>query len=375
MKVLFLTTAHKYNDDRIYYHQATELVKRGFDVKICSLCSDFQGDFNSIKTESYPILDSNAKEKINTFLKVCQDYQPDSIICSEPLAVIAAGKFNKKKKTNITYDITEWYPSFRMIEEYSIFLRFIHAIKFFLIQIYAGFLSHNFIFGEKTKKFPLAYFFPFKKSMILPYYPDHIYIHENKKSLDPNKINLCYTGVFSKEKGIDNFFETVNQLQQERPNLQIDITLIGGSRRKKDEDYFSELLKKYNKFNINIEKPTSFENFTKAYANADICFDLREISLENHHCLPIKIFYYAASGKPVIYTDLKATRQFVEVSKFGFLVDPENAFQIADCIGKYIDNPNLYSTHVHNARMLYKEKYNWDMIRDSFVDFVKSSIK
>lgn len=375
MKVLFLTTAHKYNDDRIYYHQATELMKRGFDVKICSLCSDFQGEINNIKIESYPILSSGTKEKVNTFLKVCQDYQPDSIICSEPLAVIAARKFNKSKKTNITYDITEWYPSFRMIEEYSFFLRFIHAIKFFLIQIYAGFLSHNFIFGEKTKKFPLAYFFPFKKNMILPYYPDHIYIHESKKSLDPNKINLCYTGVFSKEKGIGNFFEAVNQLQQERPNLQIDVTLIGGSRRKIDEVYFSELLKKYNKFNINIEKPTSFENFTKAYANVDICFDLREISLENHHCLPIKIFYYAASGKPVIYTDLKATRQFVEVSKFGFLVDPENALQIADCIGKYIDNPNLYSTHVHNARMLYEEKYNWDMIRDSFVDFVKNSIK
>lgn len=158
MKILFLTTAHKYNDDRIFYHQATELVKRGFDVKICSLSSDFQEEINNIKIESYNILDSAAKEKVSTFLKICRDYQPDCIICSEPIAVIAAGKFEKEKKASIIYDITEWYPSFRMIEEYSFFLRFIHAIKFFLIQIYAGFLSTEFIFGEETKKFPLAYF-------------------------------------------------------------------------------------------------------------------------------------------------------------------------------------------------------------------------
>jgi len=375
LKILFLTTAHKYNDDRIFYHQATELVKRGFDVKICSLCSDFQGEINNIKIESYPILSSDAKEKVDTFLKICHHYQPDSIICSEPLAVIAAGKFKKEKKVNITYDITEWYPSFRMLEVYSFFLRFIHAIKFFLIQIYAGFLSNNFIFGEETKKFPLAYFFPFKKSIILPYYPDQVYIQESKKSLEPNKINLCYTGVFSEEKGIGNFFEAVNQLQQNRPGLKIEITLIGSSRRKIDEIYFSNLLLKYNQFNINLAKPTTFENFTKAYDDADICFDLREISLENHHCLPIKIFYYAASGKPVIYTDLKATRKFVEVSKFGFLVDPQNSKQIADCIEKYIDNPTLYNTHVDNARKLYEEKYNWNKIRDSFVDFAKKSIK
>jgi len=374
LKVLFLTTAHKYNDDRIFYHQAVELAKRGFDVKICSLSSEFQGVIYGIKIESYSILNQLSKQKEDVFLKVCNDFQPDSIICSEPLAVIAAGKVTKHKKASIIYDITEWYPSFRMVENYSFFLKFFHAIKFFLIQLYAGFLSTNFIFGEETKKFPLAYFFPFKKKMTLPYYPDDQYIFENIKKLEPNKINLCYTGVFSEEKGVGNFFAAINVLERNRPDLKIDITLIGGSRKKKDEIYFSELLKKYKKENIKISKPTSFEEFTKSYSNADICFDLRELNIENHHCLPIKIFYYAASGKPVIYTDLKATRQFVEVSKFGFLVNPKDPQQISKHIETYLSDPKLYEKHAHNARSLYEEKYNWNVIKDSFVDFVNQSI-
>ena len=31
-KILFLTTAHHFNDDRIFYHQAKELKNKGFDV-------------------------------------------------------------------------------------------------------------------------------------------------------------------------------------------------------------------------------------------------------------------------------------------------------------------------------------------------------
>lgn len=374
MKVLFLTTAHRYNDDRIFYHQAVELVKRGFDVKVCSLSSDFKGIIKGVEVESYPILDRSSQEKEDAFRKVCTDFRPDSVICSEPLAVIAANQYRKQHKTSIIYDITEWYPSFRMVENYSFFMKFFHAVKFFLIQLYAGFLSTDFIFGEETKKFPLAYFFPFKRKVTLPYYPDDQYIFENIKTLQPNRINLCYTGVFSEEKGIGNFFAAVAALEKKRPELKIDITLIGSSRKKKDEIYFSELLKKYNKENISISKPASFQEFTKSYADADICFDLRELNIENHHCLPIKIFYYAASGKPVIYTDLKATRKFVEVSEFGFLVDPANAEQIANDIVKYLDDPKLYDIHARNARRLYEEKYNWSVLRDSFVDFVNQSV-
>ncbi|GAA5099250.1 hypothetical protein GCM10023210_36450 [Chryseobacterium ginsengisoli] len=374
-KILFLTTAHRYDDDRIFYHQAKALQKEGNKVKICSLSSEFQGNIEGIEIESYSVLEKSTEEKTKVFERVCDSFQPDSIICSEPLAVIAAKKFKKKKKISIVYDITEWYPSMRMVENFSFPLNIIHAFKFFLIQLYVGFISTHYIFGENTKKFPLAYFFPFKKSIVLPYYPDNIYIHQNIKILEPNKITLCYTGQFSEEKGIGNFFAAIDSLRKKKPELEISILLIGGARKEKDEKYFSELIKKYQFENIKIGRSTSFETFTEAYADADICFDLRALNYENHHCLPIKIFYYAASGKPVIYTDLKATREHVDVSKFGFLVDPENSDLIANNILQYIENPELYSGHAKNARLEYEQKYNWNVIKDSFVNFIKKSIQ
>ena len=175
-KILFLTTAHRHDDDRIFYHQAKELKEQGYEVKICSLSSEFQGKIDGIEIESYAVLERSISEKKKILEKVCKEYQPDTAICSEPLAVIAAESIKKHKNISIIYDITEWYPSMRMVEQYSFPLNVFHAIKFFLVQLYAGFISTHYIFGENTKKFPLAYLFPFKKSIVLPYYPDKLTI-------------------------------------------------------------------------------------------------------------------------------------------------------------------------------------------------------
>lgn len=374
-KILFLTTAHRYDDDRIFYHQAKALKNEGNQIKICSISSDFKGFIDGIEIESYSILNQSSADKKKVFESICEDFQPDCIICSEPLAVISTKKIKKEKKVSVIYDITEWYPSIRMVEKYSFPFNIIHALKFFLIQLYAGFISTHYIFGEETKTFPLTFFFPLKKRIISPYYPDDIYIHSNIKKLAPNKITLCYTGQFSEEKGVGYFFEVADKLRNKKKALEVSILLIGASRKEKDKKYFSELINKYQFENLEIKQLTTFESFTETYADADICFDLRPLNYENHHCLPIKIFYYTASGKPVIYTDLKATRQHVDVSKFGYLVNPKDSDAIADYILQYIENPKLYSSHAENARKEYEEKYNWELIKNPFISFIKKSIK
>lgn len=373
-KILFLTTAHNYNDDRIFFHQAKELVDKGFEVKICSLYSEFSGNLEGIKIESFDILKEPSNIKIDQFKEVCYSYRPDCIICSEPLAVIAASEYAKKHRKPIVYDITEWYPSMRMIKPYGFALKYVHAVKFLMIQLYAGFLSDLFIFGENSKKFPLAYIFPWKKSLMLPYYPNSEYVEKNIKEIDQEKINLCYTGSFSKEKGIDNFFKAADAVRKKRPDIKVFITLIGSSRSDEDALHFKSLLNFYRWDHLKVEKPVSFEKFSQSYADADICFDLREVNIENHNCLPIKIFYYMASGKPVIYSHLKATKDHLDVSRFGYLVDPANSDEISNHILNYIDHPELYTKHAENARKDFEEKYNWGAIRNSFVNFIKKSL-
>ncbi|MGH1520250.1 glycosyltransferase [Chryseobacterium sp. JK1] len=373
-KVLFLTTSHNYNDDRIFHHQAKALKEFGYDVKICSLYEEYKGNMEGIEIESYAVLEESIQKKTETFQDVCLKFLPDCIICSEPLAVVAVKDFVRDKKISCIYDITEWYPSMSMIREYRFPTTIFQTIKFSLIQIYAGFLSTHFIFGESTKKFPLAYLFGLKKQTILPYYPDPVYIKENIKELEPGTVSLCYTGQISKDKGIGNFFNIVRKIHEKAPELKVQTIIIGSTRQKSDEAYFSKLLNENTFADIELRKPTSFEKFTEVFADADFCFDLREINFENNHSLPIKLFYFMGAGKPVIYSNLKGIRQHMGKLSFGSLVDPRNSDQIAEIVINYTRNPDLYRSHAINAITEFKEKYNWTIIRNAFIDFVKKSI-
>lgn len=373
-KVLFLTTSHNYNDDRIFHHQAKALKESGYEVKICSLYEDYKGILEDIEIESYAVLEESIKKKKETFQNVCHTFQPDCIICSEPLAVVAVKDFVREKKISCIYDITEWYPSMSMIREYRFPAKIFQAVKFSLIHGYAGFLSTHFIFGESTKKFPLAYLFGLKKQMILPYYPDPVYIKENINELKPGAISLCYTGQISKDKGIGNFFNAVRKIHQKAPELKIKVIIVGSAKQESDAMYFSTLLKENTFADIEIRKPTSFEQFTEVFADADLCFDLREINFENNHSLPIKLFYFMGVGKPVIYSDLKGIRKHMGKLSFGNLVNPRNSDCIAEIVINYTRNPELYRSHAINARKECKERYNWNTIRNSFIDFVKRSI-
>lgn len=369
-RILFLTTSHRFDDDRIFHHQAKELSKQGYDLKISSLSTDFEGERDGISVKSKNILSATVNVKKAFFQDVINDFEPHCIIASEPLAVIAAKHYKSSGKSKILYDITEWYPSDRMLEAYSSVLRPLQYVKFSLIQLYAGFLSNGFIFGERSKRQPLALVFPFKPQILLPYFPDESLIFESVKELNPKEITLCYTGTFSKDKGIDNFFNAVKSLRKMRPEHTISILLVG-SARPGDEDYFERLKTESAVHELKILPPTSLEKFTESIAEADICFDLRPATRENHRCLPIKIFYYAAAGKPVIYTHLKAIGEHLNISKFGFTADPENADEVAERICQYLNDPKLYRKHAQKAVFYYKKDMNWNKISGIFVNFVK----
>lgn len=373
-KILFLTTAHRYDDDRIFYHQAMALQAQGFSVKICSLCSDFQGDISGVEIEAFPVLTESTAAKLKIFTETGCRFAPDVIICSEPLAVIAAGKISKHHKAEIIYDITEWYPSRRMLLPYSKVTKAFHALKFLGFQILAGWRSDRFIFGESTKKFPLAYIFPLKKQITVPYYPAHQYVKESVRELQPGSVTLCYTGRISKEDGIENFFNAVAELQNRRPDLQIRILIIGTPKKQEDQVYFDCLLEKFRFSDMIVKSTVPFIEFTDAYAKADLCFDLRENNYEYNRCLPIKLFYYIASGKPVIYTHLNAIEKHLDISGFGDLVNPEDKERIADIIERYLDNPGFYTLRARNARKAYEEQYNWELIKDGFTRFITEKL-
>lgn len=369
--VAFLTSTHSPFDDRIFYHQAKSLAKT-FKVVIISSTENIRTAIANIAVVSDNSHASDKKKKVESFKQSLMQFNPELIICSEPLPIIAALKYKKAthKKVKIIYDVTEWYPSKKNLEGLSAFQGFIAFFKLLLVNLYASARCNGFIFGEHYKSLPYRFLFGCKKWEMVSYYPDMKYINYQESKLNPGKICLGYSGKISVEKGIRNFFAVATALKRKRPEIAVKLKIIGWCLNQTEKNTFDKLCKEAENIEIEILGKQDFETFSDQLHDIDILFDLRKLDFENNRCLAIKVFYYAACGKPVVYSRLKAIKREIDVNKFGYFVDPTDSEKMSDHVVNYIENPDLYQQHSQMARKLAEEKYHWGIIEPQFIEFI-----
>ena len=338
-----MTSGHTPFDDRIYYHLGMTLSENGHKVLIISSKENIIKEDNNISVDSFDGQNLSKKDKITLFKDRIEKFSPDITICSEPLPIFAARSYRSKnrKKLSIIYDITEWYPSARFLKEYHIPFRWLGFLKLLLFNLYASFFADAFIFGELYKSKPYRLLFPFTPYRLITYYPDLKYVSYVNPSISANKLRISYSGEISMEKGFGNLIIVLNRLSELRSDLEIEVKMVAWYLSEKDRSECEHLIRSANK-NIIFSFPgkQNFVDFTSKINETDIFIDLREITCENNYSLPIKLFYYAALGRPVIISNLKAVRRNVEIKKFGFTVNPENPEIIVKMISDYLKIPS-----------------------------------
>jgi glycosyltransferase involved in cell wall biosynthesis len=375
VNIAFLTSGHSPYDDRIYYHLGMTLSENGHKVMIISSKTEIIEGTEKISVNSFDGDKLSKKDKIIAFRERLEKFSPDIAICQEPLPVIAAKHYRRKnhRALSVIYDITEWYPSARFLKEYVPALRWFGFLKLLLVSLYVSYLADAFIFGEWHKSIPYRLLFPFTPYKFITYYPDLKYISYKTHSFSDKKLRLSYSGEISIEKGFGNFMKVVNGLSDRNSNLEIEIKMVAWYESENNREQCEPLIRSHNK-NVNFSFPgrQNFKEFPGQINDTDIFIDLRKINFENKFSLPIKLFYYAALGRPVIISDLNAVRRDVEIKEFGSPVNPENTEVIIKIISNYLKNPALYNDHCINARRLAEEKYNWAKIASEFLRFIES---
>jgi glycosyltransferase involved in cell wall biosynthesis len=375
MNVLFLTSGHDPMDDRIFYHMARSLHNNNHKVQIISSKLDQTEDIDGISLNCFAGDRYSKKNKILHFVNRMSLFKPGMIICSEPLAVLSARKYSKKQpeKVRIIYDITEWYPSKKNLSVHNYMFRWFFFLKLLLFNIWVTRFVDSFIFGEWYKSRPYRLIFPRKPFIYVPYFPDPVFMPVSRPVLEKDKLRLSYSGRISMEKGYGNFFKVLDKISELRADLKIEVIIIGWYENDKDRNECESLFS-YKSPNISITRYTrqDFKSFIDLIKDTDIFLDLRSDDFENQHCLPIKLFYYAHLGRPVIFSDLKAIRKEVDIEKFGFLADPEDSDHVVKKISGYLQNATMYYKHCRNARGLALNDYNWKKIEYLFLNFISA---
>ena len=326
--IIFLQSAHTATDERVLFHQAQTLRQHGYVVDICGM--DNFNDFIPQITDVYIVDTPRALWKI------------------------------RHTDAKIVYDITEWYPSKKNLRNLKIG-KTIKALLMAIASIWAGWRADAFIFGEKDKAKPFQFLFPKKKSIFLSYYPDLDYIKPNSLREIDSECRVLYAGPLTKEKGWKRVVETMCGIAQKMPQMQFKLDVISRNALQQ--------LSIPSNLQVCALDFMSFEKFCKQITEYNLFLDLRDIDFENTRCLPIKLLYYMACGKPSIYSKLEAIKKGVpEFCECVQLVD--NTSQAVDAMHKYITDKKFYQQHCVNALKLSQDKYNWEIIKEDFIRLI-----
>lgn len=351
-KVIFFQAAHRADDDRVCYHQQKSLMAAGFAV-------DFIPAADYARLEAFAEMDEHL-----------------IVVCDTPVAI---WKARRLKRAVIVYDVTEWYPSKKNLRSVTWYRRPIKAIVLAAANLWAGAASDAFLFGEYHKTFPLRYLFPWKRQMMLSYYPSKQYIfplYPYATSDLSRQIRLFYAGPRTKEKGYFRVLELARTMAERNPQLQVRLTVVTDlSEDIADEMKLETQVKKVlgeemKNLSVILKDRLPFEDFCREICRHDIMLDLRSDDVENTRCLPIKLFYYLAAARPVIYSSLRAIRRAVpELTES--LFSPDDIGGMADAIEKLIRYPQYFNYLCERNRHLYVDYFNWEKQEKQFVQFMR----
>jgi glycosyltransferase involved in cell wall biosynthesis len=100
------------------------------------------------------------------------------------------------------------------------------------------------------------------------------------------------------------------------------------------------------------------------------------VSLIQNTCLsyfyasPNKVWEYILSGIPFLVSDLPEMRKLAIDEGMGLIVDHKSPKDIASKINFILDHPNieLYKQCKENCIKNGKNKYNWDLEKEKFIE-------
>ena len=374
MKIAFALVNHTPTDERVWFQETKSLKEAGHNIYIISTRTADSPFPNTYCFDDTGMPKRDLIKKISSLLR---QINPKMVICDNPMAILAANDYKSKakKKIRIIYDITEWYPSKKNLRGMSFIKKTGKGFLLVLLAYYSAWLLDGFIFGEKDKAKPFRFLFPWKRHIHLSYYANSSQIKVYPIRNLSKECILFYSGSLTIEKGFGNVLQTTIEIAKRFPSNKFVLQIISSQNIEEfiQENKLHIDLQTYKNLKVQTLSFLPYLSFCEEIGKVDIFFDLRQIDIENTRCLPIKLFYYLAAGRPIIYSNLKAIKKGVqEIDETGFLVNPRDTNAIASYLSLYLTNQELYEKHCKRARQLAEEKYNWINIEKKLVHFIQS---
>lgn len=203
-----------------------------------------------------------------------------------------------------------------------------------------------------------------KKSIYLPNTPllSDIISEIPKNVIKSNSV--VYVGSLTHERGITHLIEASSY-------TDIKIELVGNFG---SDEYKRSVMRSMNKSNITylgfIPNKDINPFLVKRCAGISTLLNVGQYSKID--TLPTKVYEYLLAGIPVILSDTKFNRAFIEKYHCGICVNPSNPKEIADAINFLCKDAERASQMGINGRIAVLDNFNWKHQEKTLLELYKT---
>jgi len=355
LRIVHLTSVHKWNDDRIFYKECKTLAKQGYNVVLIAV-AEREMIVDGIRIIPLPRIGNKIKRMfVNSFLILKQSIKANGIIYHfhDP-ELVFIGLFLRIIGKQVIYDIhenivevikgrsywsddiKEWLPSIAgRIEKWS--------AQFFHLVIAGKYLD---------KRYPKS-----NKILNYPNLNTTGFIDTQKVKIRQDKKGLVYTGFVTERRGALIYANIAKYMPEIPVHLIGEVSPLTLVKR----------LKKIVGANINLIidgkgyfiDPKIKDNLVRN-GNWLAALCIFPYSVQYLNTEPTKFFDYMSYGIPIICSNFPVWKDFIDKEKCGLTVNPDDINDIKDKINYLLNNIEVGVTMGENGRKAVLEKYNWN---------------
>lgn len=352
-----MTTVHLPFDSRIFHKECRSLARAGWDVHLIQVCERDE-TVDGVKIHHLPEPPNRFKRMLfwpwKAYKKVLSIRPRPAIVHFHDPELLPAGRLLSLQGFSVVYDVHENVAKQILTKPYlsPLLRRLASRCYSFAEKLLVSRMATVHVLESIARRYP-------NPNVTVRNFPTLGTVTSNER-LDNPRPRLLYVGShITAERGIYEMLQMSVELLKR--DVDFELRLVGHM----SDDVRSSTEDKIRRFGMDehvvLLGHVSFEQAQKEIAKADIGLHIPKPTANALNSLPIKIFEYMYFEIPVLVSDFKCWRQYVEQIASGIMVDPNNTKEISNKAQLLIEHPETAAKMGQNGHLAVLERFNWQV--------------
>lgn len=350
MKICHISTAHKNNDDRIFYKECVSLATVGYDVTLIAVG---KSDTNqNVKRIGLPQLSRWKRFLFARHLayKLATQVDADVYHLHDPELLLLVRKFKRKGKQVVFDSHEDYYQQIKIKKYIPLLFRDIIAELFRSYQKYISQFLDGFIFPAENNSLDVQ--LPITIVNNAPII-GNCSISDNYSPLEQRGDVICYVGGISEDRGIIWLIKAA---------FLADVKLILAGSFSSNE-LKNKIMNMPEYACVDYRGIIDYKDIGSIYMESKIGMavlnNVGQYGTGNNFA--IKVMEYCQYGLAVMLNKTPYHQAMIEKYHFGICVeDPTNTKEYAAMIRGLLNSPKLLKDMGKNGREMVEKEFNWN---------------